>query len=271
MNKMDRMGADFDRCVDMIRNRLKCKPVPIQLPIGAEDGFVGLVDLITMKAIVYKEDTLGAKFDYEEIPDDLKEKAEGARAFMLDSVAENDETLLEKHLGGEGLTVEEIKSGLRKGCLEMSLIPIICGASFKNKGVQPMLDAVIELLPSPLDVPPIQGVDPDDKEKILTRPPSDTEPFSALAFKIISDPHGTLSFIRVYSGVLDAGANVLNPRTGKKSRIGRLVKMHANKREEVEFVEAGDIAAAIGLKEVFTGDTLCDEDKPVLLEVYRIP
>lgn len=271
INKMDRMGADFDRCIAMIRDRLKARPVPVQLPIGSEDAFVGLVDLIHMRAIIYLEDSLGAKYEYAEIPADMVEKANAARATLLDAVAENDEKLLEKYLGGEGLTPEEIVSGLRKGCLDMSIIPILCGSAFKNKGVQPLLDAVIEFLPSPLDVPPVQGLDVDDKTKPLTRETTDEAPFSALAFKIISDPHGTLSFIRVYSGQLEAGGSVLNPRTGKKNRVGRLVKMHANKREEVDHVDCGDIAAVIGLKDVYTGDTLCDEDKPILLESIEFP
>ncbi len=271
INKMDRMGADFDRCISMIRDRLKARPVPTQLPIGAEDSFIGLVDLIRMRAIVYLEDSLGAKYEYTDIPADMVEKANAARATLLDAVAENDEALLEKYLGGEALTPEEIVSGLRKGCLDMSIIPILCGSAFKNKGVQPLLDAVIEFLPSPLDIPPVQGVDPDDKEKALSRAAKDEEPFSALAFKIISDPHGTLSFIRVYSGQLEAGGSVMNPRTGKKNRVGRLVKMHANKREEIDHVDCGDIAAVIGLKDVYTGDTLCSEDDPIMLESIEFP
>ncbi|MFN8390886.1 MAG: elongation factor G [Bdellovibrionota bacterium] len=271
INKMDRMGADFDRCVDMIRNRLKARPVPIHLPIGSEDSFVGIIDLVANHAIIYEEETLGAKYHFTDIPEDMKAKASEARAFMLDAVAETDEKLLEKYLGGETLTKEDILAGLRKGCLEMSIIPILCGSAFKNKGVQPLLDAVVHLLPSPVDIPPITGVDPDDKEKQLIRAPKDDEPFTALAFKIISDPHGTLSFIRVYSGGISAGSMVLNPRTGKRARLGRLVKMHANKREEIESVETGDIAAAVGLKDVFTGDTLCDENQAILLESIEFP
>ncbi len=271
INKMDRMGADFDRCLDMIRTRLKAKPVPIQLPIGAEDEFKGIIDLIEMKATIYEEDTLGAKYHFEEIPANLKAKAEEARAYMLDSIAESDESLLEKYLTGEVLTREEILKGLRRGCLDMTLIPILCGASFKNKGVQPLLDAVVQFLPSPIDIPPVKGSDPDDKAKEILRAPKDEEPFAALAFKIIADPHGVLSFIRVYSGQLNSGDTVLNPRTGKKGRIGRLVKMHANKREEIDMVETGDIAAIVGLKDTSTGDTLCDENKPVLLESIEFP
>jgi len=271
VNKMDRAGADFYRCIEMMKSRLKCRPVPIQLPIGVEESFVGIVDLIENRAIIYEEDTLGAKYHYADIPENMKEEAAKARAAMLDVVAENDETLLEKYLGGEELTKEEIISGLRKACLAITGIPVLCGAAFKNKGVQPLLDCVVHFLPSPMDIPPVKGTSPDDKEVILERAPRDDEPFSALAFKIISDPHGTLSFIRVYSGVLESGSMVLSPRTGKRERVGRLVKMHANKREEIERVETGDIAAIIGLKEIRTGDTLCDEKAPVLLESIEFP
>lgn len=271
VNKMDRAGADFQRCVEMIRTRLKCRPVPVHLPIGAEDAFIGIVDLIDMRAVVYEGDTDGSKYEYKPIPDDMKEEAEKARHALLDVVAESDEVLLEKYLGGEELTREEIVSGLRKACLSMTGVPILCGSAFKNKGVQPLLDCVVEFLPSPLDIPPVKGTNPDKPEETLERKADDSEPFSALAFKIISDPHGTLSFIRVYSGVLEAGSSVYSPRTGKKERVGRLVKMHANKREEIDRVETGDIAAIIGLKEVRTGDTLCDEDKPILLESIEFP
>jgi elongation factor G len=270
VNKMDRAGADFHRCVEMIRNRLKCRPVVIQLPIGAEDTFVGIVDIIEMRAVVYEGDTDGSKYEYREIPENLKEEAAKARADLLDVVAEADDTLLDKYLGGEELSRDEIISGLRKACLSMAAIPILCGSAFKNKGVQPLLDNVVQLLPSPLDIPAVKGKDVDTGEEV-ERQAKDEEPFAALAFKIISDPHGTLSFIRVYSGVLEAGSSIMNPRTGKKERVGRIVKMHANKREEIDRVETGDIAAIIGLKEVRTGDTLCDEKKPVLLESIEFP
>jgi elongation factor G len=270
VNKMDRAGADFHRCVEMIRNRLKCRPVVIQLPIGAEDTFVGIVDIIEMRAVVYEGDTDGSKYEYREIPENLKEEAAKARAALLDVVAEADDTLLDKYLGGEELSRDEIISGLRKACLSMAAIPILCGSAFKNKGVQPLLDNVVQLLPSPLDIPAVKGKDVDTGEEV-ERQAKDEEPFAALAFKIISDPHGTLSFIRVYSGVLEAGSSIMNPRTGKKERVGRIVKMHANKREEIDRVETGDIAAIIGLKEVRTGDTLCDEKKPVLLESIEFP
>jgi elongation factor G len=271
VNKMDRAGADFQRCVNMIRTRLKCRPLPIHLPIGSEDSFVGLVDLIKMHAVIYEEDTLGAKYHFEEIPAEMRAEADALRSEILDVAAENDEKLLEKYLGGEELTEAEIIQGLRKACLSMTAVPILCGASFKNKGVQALLDCVIHFMPSPMDVPPVSGTAVDDKEKILTREAKDDAPFAALAFKIISDPHGTLSFIRVYSGTLESGSSVYNARTGKKERIGRLVKMHANKREEIDFVETGDIAAIIGLKEARTGDTLSDEKNPILLESIEFP
>ncbi len=271
VNKMDRAGADFYRCVEMIKNRLKCRPMPLQLPIGAEDEFIGIVDLVEMRAVIYEGDTDGSKYRYEPIPENLKEEADKARANLLDIVAESDEALLEKYLGGEELTKEEIIRGLRKVCLSMVAVPILCGSAFKNKGVQPLLDNVVQLLPSPLDIPSVKGTNPEKDGEEIERPAEDGAPFSALAFKIISDPHGTLSFVRVYSGVLEAGSSVLNPRTGKKERVGRLVKMHANKREEIERVETGDIAAIIGLKEVRTGDTLCDEKQPIFLESIEFP
>ena len=271
VNKMDRMGADFERCLDMMKSRLHCKPVPIQLPIGREENFTGIIDLVRMRAIIYQEEALGTKYAYEEIPAELKESAEAARLYLIESIAEVDETLMEKYIGGEEFTIEEIEAGIRKGCLEISFIPIICGSAFKNKGVQPLLDAVIKYLPSPLDIEAIVGSDIDDKEKKIERHADDNEPFAALAFKIIADPHGTLSFIRVYSGTLNSGDSIMIPRTGKKSRIGRLVKMHANKREEIDRVEAGDIAAIVGLKDTQTGDTLCDDRSPILLESIEFP
>ena len=271
VNKMDRMGADFERCVDMMKVRLKCTPVPIQLPIGSEDEFKGIIDLVTMKATIYQEETLGAKFTIEEIPADMQEAAKKARTFLLDAVAEADEALLEKYLGGEELSAEEIHQGIRKGCLSMSIIPVLCGSAFKNKGVQPLLDSVVRYLPAPTDVPPVEGTDIDDKEKIVTREADDKAPFAALAFKIISDPHGVLSFVRVYSGTIESGQSVLNPRTGRTSRLGRIVKMHANKREEVDKIETGDIAAVVGLKDCQTGDTLCAENKPIVLESIEFP
>ena len=271
VNKMDRAGADFWRCIDMMKTRLKARPVPIHLPIGAEENYEGIIDLIEMRAIVYEDEELGAKYNYVDIPEAYREKAQKAREALLDAAAESDEELLEKYLGGETLSPEEVIRGVRKGCLSMSFVPVLCGSAFKNKGVQPLLDAVIHFLPSPLDIPPVVGIDPDDKEKSLTREAKDDAPFSAIAFKIIADPHGTLSFIRVYSGRIESGSMVLNVRTGKRERLGRLVKMHANKREEITFVETGDIAAIVGLKDTITGDTLCDEKSPVLLESIEFP
>ncbi len=271
VNKMDRMGADFERCVEMMKTRLQCRPIPIQLPIGTENDFVGFVDLVTMRAVIYQEEELGTKYAYEEIPEDLKEAANNARTVLIEAVAETDEALLDKYIVGEELSEEEIHSGIRKACLDMTFVPVICGSAFKNKGVQPLLDAVIRYLPAPTDVPPVEGHDINDSNKVITREAKDSAPFSALAFKIISDPHGLLSFIRVYSGKIESGASVLIPRTGKTSRLGRIVKMHANKKEEISLVETGDIAAIVGLKDIRTGDTLCDENKPILLESIEFP
>ena len=271
VNKMDRIGADFERTVDMIRKRLKARPVPVQIPIGREEKFAGVIDLVSMRAVIYEEETLGAKYHYEDIPPELEETAAQARAYLIESVAESDEKLLEKYVAGVELTEDEIIAGVRKSCLEMSGVPVLCGSSFKNKGVQPLLDAVVHYLPSPVDVPPIVGKDPKDKENELQRKPEDSAPFCALAFKIISDPHGTLAFVRVYSGRVETGDVILNPRTGRKSRLGRLVKMHANKREEIDVIETGDIAAVIGLKDIHTGDTLCDERHAVVLESIEFP
>ena len=271
VNKMDRMGADFERCIDMMRDRLKCNPIPIQLPIGREDEFKGIIDLVTMKAIVYEEETLGAKYAYTDIPSDLLDSAVSARTLLLDAIAESDEVLLDKYLGGVELTEDEIYSGIRKATLAINIIPVLCGSAFKNKGVQPLLDAVVRFLPAPSDVPPVEGTDIEKSEKKITREAKDDAPFAALAFKIISDPHGTLSFIRVYSGTIGTGQSVLIPRTGKVSRLGRIVKMHANKKEEIDRVETGDIAAIVGLKDCYTGDTLCSESKPIILEKIEFP
>ena len=239
--------------------------------MGREAEFSGIIDLVSNKAIVYDEETLGASYHTEDIPADMQEVVADARTFMLEAIAESDEELLEKYVGGEELSEEEIIRGIRKGCLEMSLVPVLCGSAFKNKGVQPLLDMVLHLLPSPLDVPPVTGFDLEDREQEIVREAKNDEPFAALAFKIIADPHGTLSFIRVYSGRADAGSMVLNARTGKRERMGRLVKMHADKREEITAIEAGDIAAVIGMKNSRTGDTLCDEKSPVLLEAIEFP
>ncbi len=271
VNKMDRMGADFERCVEMMRSRLKCTPVPIQLPIGREDDFKGIIDLVTMKATIYEEETLGARYRYEEIPKDIEEQAKNARTALIEAIAETDEVLLDKYLSGAELSHDEIYEGIRKACLFMSVVPVLCGSAFKNKGVQPLLDAVVRFLPSPLDVPPVEGMDVRDSEKTVTRNADDKAPFSALAFKIIADPHGVLSFVRVYSGKIRSGDSAYIPRTDKSYRIGRIVKMHANKREEVDAIETGDIAAVVGLKDVHTGDTLCAENSPIILESIEFP
>ena len=271
INKMDRIGADFKKGVDMIRDRLGANPLPLQLPIGAEENFRGLVDLVTMQAIVWDDESMGAKYDVIDIPADMADDVEMAREALLEEISANDEELMEKYLGGEELSVDEIKAAIRKGTQNIDFCPVLCGSAFKNKGVQTLLDAVVDFMPSPLDVPAIKGVHPDTGEE-LERPASDDAPFAALAFKIMTDPFvGQLSFFRVYSGVAESGTTVQNSTKGKKERFGRLLKMHANKREEVKQVYAGDIAAAVGLKHTTTGDTLCDPDKPSLLESMEFP
>jgi len=270
VNKMDIMGADFFRVVGMVKDRLKANAVPVQLPIGAEDTFVGIIDLVEMKAEIYK-DELGKEFEVTEIPADMAELANEWREKLVESVAETDEELMMKFLEGEELTVQEIKTAIRKETIAGSMVPMLCGSAYRNKGVQMMLDAVIDYMPSPLDIPPIKGVDPDTGEEDV-RHTSDTEPFSALAFKIMADPFvGKLAFFRVYSGTLKSGSYVYNSTKGKKERIGRILQMHANKREEIQEVYAGDIAAAVGLKETTTGDTLCDEKKEIILESMEFP
>ncbi len=273
INKMDRIGSDFAGGVASIREKLGAKAVPIQLPIGSQSDFAGVIDLVEMKAILYRDETKGAKFEVEDIPADLREDAEKAREYLLECVAEADEALMEKYLGGETLTVTEIKAGIRKGTIAMELFPVLCGSAFKNKGVQPLLDAVIDYLPSPIDIPAVKGTDPDSKEEVIVERQADPDaPMSALAFKIVTDPYvGVLTFFRVYSGTVSAGSTILNSTRGKKERIGRVVRMHADKREEVKEVSAGDIGAAVGLKETITGDTLCDPDKPILLESIHAP
>ncbi len=271
MNKMDRIGADFFASVQSMVDRLGANPVPIQLPIGREADFKGSIDLITMKAYVYDDETLGAKYKVEEIPAHLLEQAQQYREKMLEAVAEHDEQVLERYLNGEALTEAEIQRAIRAGTIAMKVTPVLCGASFKNKGVQQLLDRVVDFLPSPLDIPPVVGVDPNTGKE-LKRQPSDDEPFAALAFKIMTDPFaGQLTYFRVYSGTLKTGTSVYNATKTTKERIGRLLKMHANKREEIEEVYAGDIAAAVGLKGATTGDTLCDEKHPILLEVMKFP
>jgi elongation factor G len=274
INKIDKMGADFEHAVDTIRKRLSAKPVAIQIPIGQEAKFVGVVDLIAMNAIVWKDETMGAEYVIEEIPENLKKKAEAFHAQLVETVAENDDEMLHKFLEGEAISPDELKKSLRKSTIELKVFPVVVGTSFKNKGVQPLLDAVVDYLPSPLDVGETHGHNPDNKEQAITRKPDDKEPFSGLAFKIMADPFvGQLTFVRVYSGQLKTGDSVLNVRTGKTERIGRLLKMHANKREEISEILAGDICAAVGLKNVSTGDTICDERHPIALEtiVFATP
>lgn len=270
VNKMDIMGADFFRVISMMKERLHANAVPIQIPIGAEDKFVGMVDLITMKAYIHKDD-LGKEIVVTEVPEDLKAIADEYREKLVEAVAEQDEELMMKYLEGEALTEEEIRVGLRLGTINVKITPVICGSSYKNKGVQEMLDAVIEYMPSPLDIPPIEGVIVDSEEKIV-RLADDKEPFSALAFKIMVDPFvGKLCFFRVYSGIIQSGSYVYNSTKGKRERLGRIVQMHANHREEIKEVYTGDIAAAVGLKDTTTGDTLCDEDHAVILESMVFP
>jgi elongation factor G len=271
INKMDRVGADFFRGVSMIKDRLKANPVPIQLPVGKEETFKGVIDLVEMKAIIWDEESLGATFQETEIPAADLELAEEYRAKMIEELSSHDDELMEKYIGGEELTNDEIKAAIRKSTIAIQIIPVICGSAFKNKGVQNLLDAVIDYMPAPTDIPPIKGIDTDTEAEI-ERKASDEEPFSALAFKIMTDPFvGQLCFFRVYSGVLNSGSYVYNSTKGKRERIGRILKMHANKREEIKEVYAGDIAAAVGLKYTTTGDTLCVEDKPVILESIEFP
>ena len=270
VNKMDIVGADFYRCVQMIRDRLGANPVPIQLPIGKEDHFTGIIDLVKMKAEIYKDD-LGKVVEETDIPDDMKELAEEYRGKLVEAVAELDEELLTKYLEGEELTVDELKRGIRKATIENQIVPVTCGSSYRNKGVQLLLDAVVDYLPSPVDIPPIKGVkvgSDEEDERIA----SDDAPFAALAFKIMTDPYvGKLTFFRVYSGICDSGSYVLNSTKNKRERIGRLLQMHANHREDIDRVYAGDIAAAVGLKFTTTGDTLCDEAHPIILESMEFP
>jgi elongation factor G len=269
VNKMDIIGANFERCVFMMRDRLGANAVAIHLPIGAEDTYQGMVDLVTMKAIIYTDD-LGKTSEETEIPADLVDKANELRNTLLEAVAELDEELMMKYLEGEEITEAEIKTAIRKGVINVQIVPVLCGSSYKNKGVQQMLDAVVDYMPAPIDVPAIKGVTEDGEP--TERPSSDTEPFSALAFKIMTDPYvGKLAFFRVYSGVLNSGSYVLNSTKGKRERIGRILQMHANHREEISTVYSGDIAAAVGLKDTTTGDTLCDEKSVVILESMEFP
>src|SRR5579863_9010662 len=272
INKMDRVGADFHRSVATIVDRLRARPVPIQLPIGAEEKFLGIVDLVTMTARVWRDETLGADFDEIPIPEDLKVQAKEFHDKLVEAVAESDDHLFTKFVEGEPITAEELKAGIRKATIAQKIFPVVCGTAFKNKGIQNLLDAVVDYLPSPLDVPAIQGTDVNDTSQIVERHASDSEPFAALVFKIMTDSFvGQLAFIRVYSGRLASGDSIYNVAKGRRERIGRLVKMHANKREEITEVLAGDICAAVGLKAVSTGDTVCDEKNPVILESIDFP
>ncbi len=271
INKMDRIGADFFRSVQTIRDRLSAKPVPLQIPIGAEDQFKGMVDLIRGKAIVFDDSTMGADYSVEDVPAELQDQYEELRLAMIEAVAEEDEGILEKYLGGEELTEEEIIAAIRLATINLKIVPVLCGTAFRNKGVQPLLDAVVDLLPSPVDVAAIVGLHPDTGAEIAC-PCEDEEPLACLAFKLASDPYiGHLTFLRIYSGHVESGMGVVNAGTGKKERIGRLLKMHANKREEIKWAGAGDIVAAVGLKFTATGDTLSEPNRPVVLESLDIP
>ena len=273
LNKMDRVGADFDMCVNDIKEKLGGNGVPIQLPIGAEDNFEGIIDLVAMKEYLFKDETMGADYEVVDIRAELADAAQEAREHMIESVVETDDELMEKYFGGEEITEDEIKRALRVATIAGTVVPVLCGTAFKNKGIQPLLDAVVAYMPSPVDINggKVNGADPKTEEPIQ-RTISDDEPFSALAFKIITDPFvGRLSFFRVYSGVLEKGSYVLNSTKGKKERMGRLLQMHANKREELDIVYSGDIAAAVGLKDTTTGDTLCAENAPIILEKMEFP
>ena len=270
VNKMDRMGADFYNVLDMMKDRLKTKPLPIVLPIGAGELFAGLIDLIRMKAIIYNESTLGAHFDFTDIPDDLMEEAEKARHYLVEEAATFDEHLLEKYLAEEELTADEIKNAIRRGCIENAFVPVLCGSAFKNKGIQRLLDAVVDYLPSPIEIPEVIGHTPEDSDILLARKPSVEDPFSALAFKIMTDPYvGRLTFLRVYSGELKSGTTVINANNRRKERIGRILVMHANKREERKSLSAGEIVAVVGLKHTKTGHTICDPTAPIILEAMN--
>jgi elongation factor G len=268
---MDRTGADFDRCIRMMKERLAANPVPVQLPLGKEDGFRGIIDLVRMQAVVWDEDTLGAKYHEEPLPEAMRESVAAARETLMESLADVNDSLLEKYLNGEEVEVAEVAAAIRQATVGLKIVPVVCGSAFRNKGVQPLLDSVVDYLPSPADIPPVSGIDPRDGSTV-ERKVDDSVPFSALGFKIMNDPFvGHLTFIRVYSGTLHSGDHVFNSTRKKKDRIGRLLKMHANKREEIKAVYAGDIAACVGLKNVFTGDTLCDPEHEILLESITAP
>tara|TARA_B100000686_G_scaffold353557_1_gene459660 strand:+ start:13432 stop:15522 length:2091 start_codon:yes stop_codon:yes gene_type:complete len=272
VNKMDRVGADFFNVLKMIKKRLGANPLPLVIPIGSGEMFTGIIDLITMKSILYNESSLGSRFEYGDIPDDLKDDAEQWRHHLIEEIATYDENLMEKYLSDEEISLDEVIFAIRKGCLDNTFVPTLCGSAFKNKGVQRLLDAIVNLLPSPIDIGSVEGLNPDDTDLIINRDPKDDEPFSALAFKIITDPYvGKLTYMRVYSGKLLSGSYVFNPNSGKRERISRILLMHSNKREDRNSVEAGEIVAAVGLKNVKTGHTLCDEKKKILLESMDFP
>jgi elongation factor G len=271
VNKMDRLGADFYRVVKMIEDRLGARPVALQLPIGSEEKFAGIIDLVQMKAVIWEDESLGAKFRVEAIPESMIAEARQYHDKLLEAVADCDESIMEKYLEGKEISESELRRAIRNAALAIKIVPVMCGSAFRNKGVQPLLDAVVDYLPSPLDIPPVKGIDPNS-QAAEERPAKDDAPFSALAFKIMTDPFvGTLSFFRVYSGSLTSGASIYNSTKSKRERIGRLLKMHANKREEIKEVYAGDIAAAVGLRTATTGDTLCDESHPIILESIDFP
>jgi elongation factor G len=271
INKMDRVGADFRRVLKMMRERLGAKPVPVQLPVGEEENFRGVVDLLRMKTIIYDEGTLGVDFHEEEIPEHLAGIAKASQANIFEALADVDDAYMEKYLAGEPISVNEMQALIRKGTLTGRIVPVLCGSAFKNKGIQALLDAVVDYLPSPLDVPPIRGIHPDTGEE-EERSPANGSPFSAIAFKIMSDPYvGQLTFLRIYSGSLESGSSIYNSSKGRRERIGRLLKMHANKREEIKSASSGEIVAAVGLKGTTTGDTLCEEDRPLILEAMEFP
>jgi elongation factor G len=271
VNKMDKNGADFEHVLETIRKRLGARPVALQIPIGAEAGFKGVVDLIEMKAILWHDEAMGSQYDIEPIPADLQKKAEAFRLQLIEVIAETDDVLLEKFLEGETPSIAELRAGIRQATNDLKVFPVLCGSAFKNKGVQTLLDAVVDYLPSPLDKPPVEGINPSHPSEIEIRKADDSEPLSALAFKIINDPFGKLCFVRVYSGSLKTGDTILNPRTGKTDRVGRLVKMHANKREDITEIYAGDICACVGLKELKTGDTLSSPNHPIALGAITFP
>jgi elongation factor G len=272
VNKMDREGADFDHCVEMMRDRLGARPVPVQIPIGEGESFEGVVDLVEERALTFRDEAPGAPYEEGPVPEALAGRAAAAREALIEAVCEADDALLEKYLAGEAIGVEELRRALRRGTIALRFTPILCGSAFRNKGIQPLLDGVVAYLPAPVDVPPVEGEAPRDPETRLTRPASDDAPFSALVFKIMTDPYvGHLAFLRVYSGHVETGSMVTNATRGSSERIGRLVKMHANKREEIREIWAGDIAAAVGLKKVSTGDTICDRGAPIVLESMDFP